>query len=251
MADKPQGLWPALIEAQRAISSVAKAGQNTQQDYRYTTAEDVIREARQHLLAQGLVLTFSERAHEMRETPRVNRDTGQVIGSMSIATVTLAGELRHIDTGESYEFVISGEGMDTGDKALPKAYTNATKYGCRHLLLIPFGDDSEVDSPERSAAPPKGLQGPARNGRITDKQQKLVWARARQHGLNNEQVLEVLQRVAKVDRTELVARDKLDEVLEAFATAKPPVSDATPGEAFPMDAPSAEAEALLDEVPFA
>ena len=157
-------------------------------------------------------------------------------------------------TGHAEE--VRGQGLVNTTSAVENCETSAVG---RALAVMGYKVKRGIASREEVAAAvaaqaqakPKGLQGPSRNGRITDKQQKLVWARARQHGLNNEQVLEVLQRVAKVDRTELVARDKLDEVLEAFATAKPPVSDATPDEEVPPDAPSAEAEALLDEVPFA
>ena len=52
-----------------------------------------------------------------------------------------------IETGFSEETVITGEGIDKGDKAGYKAYTGALKYYLANTFMVATGDDAEKDSP--------------------------------------------------------------------------------------------------------
>ena len=65
--------------------------------------------------------------------------------------VTLYYELTDIETGYSEESVVTGEGLDKGDKAIYKAYTGALKYYLANTFLVATGDDAEKESPEVSA----------------------------------------------------------------------------------------------------
>jgi len=53
-----------------------------------------------------------------------------------------------IDTGFGEETVITGEGIDKGDKAGYKAYTGALKYYLANTFMVATGDDPEKESPE-------------------------------------------------------------------------------------------------------
>lgn len=55
--------------------------------------------------------------------------------------------LTDIDTGFCEETVITGEGIDKGDKAGYKAYTGALKYYLANTFMVATGDDPEKDSP--------------------------------------------------------------------------------------------------------
>lgn len=55
--------------------------------------------------------------------------------------------LTDIDTGYGEETVITGEGIDKGDKAGYKAYTGALKYYLANTFMVATGDDPEKDSP--------------------------------------------------------------------------------------------------------
>ena len=55
--------------------------------------------------------------------------------------------LTDVDTGYWEETVITGEGIDKGDKAGYKAYTGAVKYYLANTFLVATGDDPEKDSP--------------------------------------------------------------------------------------------------------
>lgn len=53
-----------------------------------------------------------------------------------------------IDTGFYEKTVITGEGIDKGDKAGYKAYTGALKYFLADTFMVATGDDPENDSPD-------------------------------------------------------------------------------------------------------
>lgn len=53
-----------------------------------------------------------------------------------------------IETGFYETSVITGEGMDKGDKAGYKAYTGALKYYLADTFMVATGDDPEKDSPD-------------------------------------------------------------------------------------------------------
>ena len=69
--------------------------------------------------------------------------------------------LYDVETGFFETTVITGEGMDKGDKAGYKAYTGAVKYYLADTFLVSTGDDAEKESPaetmntktERKASP--------------------------------------------------------------------------------------------------
>lgn len=55
--------------------------------------------------------------------------------------------LLDVDTGFYESTVITGEGIDKGDKAGYKAYTGALKYYLANTFMVATGDDAEKDSP--------------------------------------------------------------------------------------------------------
>ena len=58
-------------------------------------------------------------------------------------------DLFDIDTGFFETTIITGEGMDKGDKAGYKAYTGALKYFLADTFMVATGDDPEKDSPDQ------------------------------------------------------------------------------------------------------
>ena len=206
-------LWKALLDAQRSVANVARGGTNSSQNYKFATAEDVMLEARSRLHERDLLLTFSESNHKIRETQRADKRTGEIIPGATVATVELDGCLIHAASGQQYTFSVSGEGADYGDKALPKAYTNAVKYGCRHLLLIPFGEDPEVDSPQRGQAAPARPAGDP--NLATEKQAGMLYAKSKAAGMDDATLQKALAHTcgAQVKRCEQVPRSKVDDVV--------------------------------------
>lgn len=59
-------------------------------------------------------------------------------------------ELMDVSTGFGETTVITGEGIDKGDKAGYKAYTGALKYYLANTFMVATGDDAEKESPSET-----------------------------------------------------------------------------------------------------
>lgn len=83
-------------------------------------------------------------------------------GNLIVRTVRMLWQITDGDTGESIVVVSAGQGADMGDKAIPKALTNAMKYAIL-LVLQATGDDPEADSStdEANGEKAKGGSGPS------------------------------------------------------------------------------------------
>lgn len=87
----------------------------------------------------GLELKFTELEYQTFDGPET-----QANGRMPRLQFTLMD----IDTGFGEDTVITGEGIDRGDKAGYKAYTGALKYFLANTFMVATGDDPEKDSPD-------------------------------------------------------------------------------------------------------
>ena len=97
----------------------------------------------------GLELRISEVGTE----PYVGTDK-QPFGRI----VKLCFALIDTETGFAEESIVSGEGMDKGDKAIYKAYTGALKYFLANTFMVATGDDAEKESPSFSENASKGYR---------------------------------------------------------------------------------------------
>lgn len=89
--------------------------------------------------AHGLELKFTELAYDTFEGSEK-----QANGRMPKLMFTLIDT----ETGFYEETVITGEGIDKGDKAGYKAYTGALKYFLADTFMVATGDDPEKESPD-------------------------------------------------------------------------------------------------------
>ena len=127
----------ALRKALSEMGVLKKGGQNDYDKYRYFS-EAQYKELFTRLLSEhGLELSFSELEYEMFEG----------IGKqLSGRTCRLQFTLTDTDTGFYETSIITGEGMDKGDKAGYKAYTGAVKYYLANTFMVATGDDPERES---------------------------------------------------------------------------------------------------------
>lgn len=88
----------------------------------------------------GLELTASEIDCDRYETSNSKQPNGAKVKWAFVTTDT--------ETGFSEVSIVSGEGIDKGDKAVYKAHTGAMKYFAANNLLVATGDDAESESPE-------------------------------------------------------------------------------------------------------
>ena len=129
----------ALRKTLKDKGILPKAGVNEFDRYKYFS-EAQYKELFTELFSDhGLELNFNELEYGTFEGTEK-----QANGRM----VKLEFYLFDIDTGFYETTVITGEGIDKGDKAGYKAYTGALKYFLADKFMVATGDDAEKESPD-------------------------------------------------------------------------------------------------------
>ena len=149
---KLQAKKNALRKDLKSKGILKKGGQNDFEHYSYFS-EAQYKELFTELFSKNnLELKFSELEYNTFEGSGKNCN-----GRMT----RIEFFLYDVETGFFETTVITGEGMDKGDKAGYKAYTGAVKYYLADTFLVATGDDAEKESPaenmntktERKASP--------------------------------------------------------------------------------------------------
>ena len=136
---KLQAKKNALRKDLKSKGILKKGGQNDYDHYSYFS-EAQYKELFTELFSKNdLELKFSEIEYNTFEGSGKNCN-----GRMTRLEFTLID----VETGFFETTVITGEGMDKGDKAGYKAYTGAVKYYLADTFLVATGDDAEKESPE-------------------------------------------------------------------------------------------------------
>lgn len=129
-------LFQKILAVQRVIEPLEKTGRNNFHRYNYTTAGDVLLPVQRACNEQGLVIS-ADCIDSKIEPGR--------------AEVTVQLTVFDSETGESHSVTAPGyaedfshkDGKPTGDKAVYKALTGATKYAVRSFFCLPSEDDPE------------------------------------------------------------------------------------------------------------
>lgn len=116
-----------------------KGGTNQFDNYTYFSEAQYKELFTELFSAHGLELKFTELAYDTFEGSEK-----QANGRMP----KLMFSLIDTETGFYEETVITGEGIDKGDKAGYKAYTGALKYFLADTFMVATGDDPEKESPD-------------------------------------------------------------------------------------------------------
>lgn len=128
----------ALRKELKERGVLKKGGKNDFDHYTYFS-EAQYKELFTELFSKhGLELNFNEISYEMFEGTE-KQSNGRL--------TKVEFELIDIESGFSESTVITGEGIDKGDKAGYKAYTGALKYYLADKFMVATGDDAEKDSP--------------------------------------------------------------------------------------------------------
>lgn len=118
-----------------------KKGANEYDKYSYFSEAQYKELFTELFSANGLELSFNELEYGLFEGTEK-----QANGRMP----KLEFILTDIETGFYEKTVITGEGIDKGDKAGYKAYTGALKYYLADTFMVATGDDPEKDSPSNT-----------------------------------------------------------------------------------------------------
>lgn len=135
-----------LAHVMTQVSHVPKRGRNQFHKYDYATEADVNDALRDYLAQVHVLMIPTVESHAMREVTTRSGNT-EFIVCVDMKFTFIDGE-----SGEEISLQMSGEGQDSGDKAIYKAISGTQKYALLKLFMVPTGDDPEDDS--RDAKPP-------------------------------------------------------------------------------------------------
>lgn len=145
---KAKGLHAKLAEVMAEAGRIPKNGQYQGQGaFKYVMVGDAADAIRGALGSRGVsMLPSSVEVVSEAEHPTKSG------GTMTTLTVRTTWTLVDGESGEAATIQSIGTGADSGDKASPKAQTNAMKYALLMGFLLSTGDDPEQsDSSDRQA----------------------------------------------------------------------------------------------------
>jgi len=207
------------------IEHVPKNGRNEFHKYDYATEADIVSAVRKEMAAQELMLIPSVEKIDWRTVKSAR-------GDQQIATLTVRFTLT--DGREKQEFVVLGEGQDSGDKATYKAMTGALKYALLKLFLIPTGDDPEADDdPPAKPAPKAPAKKPVSN--LTSEMKAQV-AAAVQSAAKPPPAVAVLWARAQKEYGEDAKENFAAATVRALGSAKKPSNAWTPEDVAAVEA---------------
>lgn len=146
-------LAEVMAEADRIPKNGTYSGQGS---FKYVLVGDAADAIRKALGERGVsmlptsVEIVGESEHETRSG-----------GTMTTLSIRTTWTLTDADTGETAVIQSLGTGADSGDKASPKAQTNAMKYALLMGFLLSTGDDPEQSDTSDRGRPTRTAAGPA------------------------------------------------------------------------------------------
>ena len=143
---KQQLIYSRMIKSMKEVGVIGKDQTNSQQGFKYRGIDDVM---------NGIHDIFAENSifivPTMMETTRTERVNAK---GTTLFYVTTKMNYRFVtDDGSYVECIVTGEGMDSGDKATTKAMSIALKYALTQMLLIPTSELKDPDGESHEVKP--------------------------------------------------------------------------------------------------
>jgi hypothetical protein len=138
--ETPLSLTQKLCQVMATVDRIPKTGRNDFHGYNYAEEAVIVEAIRQELASRNVMLY-----------PSLQTRMGAVFVEGGITTVMMTYTFVDGDSGETMESAWAGQGQDSGDKGLYKAYTGAQKYFLLKTFLMPTGDEQGADDPENPA----------------------------------------------------------------------------------------------------
>lgn len=139
-------IYGALTAVMRDVQSVGKDDENTAQGggFKFRGIDALLNAVGPALREHGVLVMPEAVSHDLGEV-EVGRNRTRMSNARVMVRYTFYAE-----DGSSVAAIVPGEAMDAGDKATPKALSQAFKYALVQALAIPTGDpDPDSHSYER------------------------------------------------------------------------------------------------------
>lgn len=143
MAEK-KNIFETINAVMEEIGAVGKNSRNEKQNYMYRGVDDVMNALNPAFIKHKLFMV-----PEVVSQKREERQTAN--GKNTIYSVLSVKYTFYAEDGSSIYTIVSGEGMDSGDKASNKAMSSAFKYACFQVFCIPT---EEMQDPDAETPPP-------------------------------------------------------------------------------------------------
>lgn len=128
----------AIVSIMKDIGSISKDKKNQKHGYQYRGVDDVMNALYPALVENGVFII-----PKVLETKREERTSNA--GNNLIFTTCKMSYTFCAEDDSKIEVIMSGEGMDSGDKSMNKAMSAAYKYACFQLFCIPTEDLKDPD----------------------------------------------------------------------------------------------------------
>jgi hypothetical protein len=138
-----------LAAIRREIHNIGKRGRNEFHKYDYAQASDVAGQIGTALAEHNIIIA-RRNLEVFRNSHMVRRRDGD--SEESIVEVKVEYGFLDADSNEELWQPAWGEGRDSGDKAVYKAFTGAFKYLLIQAFCLATGDDPEADDTKTAAS---------------------------------------------------------------------------------------------------
>lgn len=135
------------VMARLAKEGIGKDRKNEQQGYKFRGIDDVYNALAPLLAESGLCILPKVKSREVIERQTRNG------GALFYVTVDVDFHFVSVKDGSTHVVCMSGEAMDSGDKATNKAMSAAYKYACLQAFCIPTEGDNDADSKTHEVVP--------------------------------------------------------------------------------------------------
>lgn len=183
---KPGSIFKQMSTVMAAVKAVGKNGDNLQQGFKYRKIEDVA-DMMHELLADNNIYILPEVLDEKTEERTTSRGGNLIYRVLKVKFEYVSG----ID-GSRETSIVTGEGMDSGDKASNKAMTAAFKYSLSQVFCLPFGSFVDPDQQSHPESSPKKAEPKAEPKKGPKLEEQLVEKMA-EDGVNNASLLKYCQ----------------------------------------------------------
>ena len=193
-------LFRKLLQVQQKLRPIAETGKNTYQRYSYATALDILEPVKRTCNELGLFIYLDVTESVI--------EPGKARCTVKLTTVDCeSGEALSINSCGYSEDWSYKENRATGDKAIYKAITGATKYAVREMFALASTDDPEKDEIRAAKSKPKTISQAQVN--------RLYTLATEEVGLSKERAKEVLQSCGYNSAKNIMAED-YERVVKVF-----------------------------------
>lgn len=219
-SEQADELIKALAAAQMQMGAVPKSGKNPEFKYTYASLSDYEQVWRPVLPEMGLTVTQG-----VLELVHLEPGTTRGGSRLTRVRVWVTTRISHL-SGQWLEVDCAAEGQDTQDKAIPKAITQARKYGIATALGLATSDDVEAGHKSENDQMPIPAAVSSKPSRKTNPISSAIWklARERAKAIGHDNAEEIVRSVLGdlgYQTTTEVPKTSLTSVLSGIDTWEP------------------------------